>query len=352
MVLILLEDNEMTTFSKQDLLLKFGLVKNVIAKTSTLNHLMMLNIRVNKNKYKLTGSNGEIQVTVTGECSGDAAFNVCVQPGTFSIMLGAAKNDIDITMKGELLSTVSARSKFNIQTTDGTLYPLLKMDGETNNFNLKPLLESVYKASPKKDVRPYLVGTCLDIKGNIINAVATDGSALFANSEPIEEPDCKVIIPNLSAEYLATNDTDGFIVNNGSLKAVSKANNIEVICKLVDAQFPDWKKVLFNCDKSFTVNRDELIKSVSTINKAEGIISVGLKSTGDTLIITGSNGGASISNEIEFSGDEVDCSMSPHKLLLCLQSVDCEQIEIGFVVGKGIQSKNGSHIFVLAGFKK
>jgi len=343
----------MTTFNKTELAAKFGLVKNVIAKTSTLNHLKMLNVRVNKNKFKLTGSNGEIQVTATGECNGSESFNVCVLPSTFSVMLGSAKNDIIIRVQDSVMSTLSGKSTFNISCIDGDLYPLLKIDGNVNKFNLRELIVSVYKGSSKNQSTPNLCGTLIDIKDGIVNAVATDSRIMFVNKESINAEDSQVIIPNLSAEYLASNDTDGFLVSGNALKATSEQNNIEIICKLIDAKYPDWRRVVSVYDKTFTVDLDELVGAVSTINKIESIVSVNLKSSDDVMNVSARDkSGQSFMSEIEFDGDEVDIAASPENLLKCLQSVDCDKITIGFDDKKGIQSINGNHMFFLSGYKQ
>jgi len=343
----------MTTFNKAELAAKFGLVKNVIAKTSTLNHLKMLNIRVNKNKFKLTGSNGEIQVTATGECVGNESFNVCVLPATFSVMLGSAKSDVIIRVEDMIMSTLSSKSKFNISAIDGDLYPLLKMDGNVNKFNLMELIGSVYKGSSKNQSTPNLCGTLIDIKDGIINAVATDSRIMFVNKDSIDADDSQVIIPNSSAEYLASNDTDGFLVSGNALKATSEQNNIEIICKIVDAKYPDWRRIVSVYEKSFTVDRDELVDSVSTINKIDSIVSVNLKSSDDVLTVSARDkSGQSFMSEIEFDGDEIDMAASPENLLKCLQSVDCDKITIGFDSKKGIQSINGNHMFFLSGYKQ
>lgn len=339
----------MTTFNKQELAAKFGLVKNAIAKTTTLNHLKMLNIRVQNNKFKLTGGNGEMQVTVTGDCIGDESFNECVMPGTFGVMLSAAKNDINIKSEGDILSTISGKSKFKIPSLSGDMYPLIKLDGDINQFNLRSLIESVYKAAPKSDARHMLMGTCVQVTNNVISAVTTDSAMLLLNQDQINMNDFQIIIPNGSAEYLGTNDTDGFVVSGNSLKAISEQNNLEVITKLIDARFPQWERIVFDYTSKFKVNRNELVESVSTINKIENVSSLNIKSSGESLIISTKDGdGTSVTGEIDFEGDEVNMSFAPSKLLACLKSIDCDDIEIYFDESKGAQSINNGQRFFLA----
>ena len=56
-------------------------------------------------------------------------------------MLSAAKEDINIVVADGKLQTVSGRSKFNIPVLPGDMYPLLSIDGEINNINLRYIIE-------------------------------------------------------------------------------------------------------------------------------------------------------------------------------------------------------------------
>ena len=115
----------MTTFKKSELTERFNFVKGVISKNSTIMSLTMMHIRILGNKYKLTGCNGEMQVTAHGECEGSDHVECCADQSTFGVMLSSAKQDINMTMKDGKLSTISGSSKFNIKTLESDLYPVV-----------------------------------------------------------------------------------------------------------------------------------------------------------------------------------------------------------------------------------
>ncbi len=339
----------MTTFNKQELLAKFNLVKSAIARQSTISSLKMINIKVNKSKFKLTGGNGEYQISASGECFGDTAFNISVDPKTLAVMLGSAKEDIDMNVTDGKLITSSGRSKFNIPYIEGHVFPVINIDGDINGINLKDLINGVNKASPKVDVRNMLLGTCIDVRDGNINAVATDGVVLMINSMTCDIDPFSVIIPGDASEYLASNDTDGFVVNGNSLKAVSNKNSLEIITKLIDGKFPDWRRVVADYDNTFTANLADLIESVATINKIENVTSVNLRSSGNTLIISTKDcNGGTVINEIDFEGDDIDVSYNPALLLKCLQSMDSEMINISFNDIRWSQSSQDSKRFFVA----
>lgn len=340
----------MTIFNKQELLTKFNLVKSSIAKNSTINALNNLRIYVKENSFELTGGNGELQVTSKGECIGTDSFSVCVSPSTFGVMLSAAKDDIFISIIDGKIQTSSARSKFNIPTIPGDMYPLLNIDGEINNVNLRYVVNDVYKAAPKIDVRTMMLGTCIDYDGTgMLNAVATDGTIMItsATASDLNVDKFSIIIPNQSSSFFANIDIDGFIISGNSIKAVSKQNNVEIISRLIDARYPDWRRILSDYSDKFEVNKEELKNAVSIINKSDKQ-STTLKSNDDLMSVSCDG----ISTDIDFSGNEFNQSYDSGKLLTCIESIDSDKMEFSFDNRGWLQSQHNGVRFFIAPMRK
>lgn len=343
----------MTIFNKQELLAKFNLVKSSIAKNSPMHTLNMLRINVDGDKFDLTGGNGELQVTVKGECTGKESFCECVPPSTFGVMISSAKGDIDVNVKDGKLNTLSGRSKFNIPCTDGQLYPMIKLDGEINNTKIKLIIQNIYKAAPQKDIRTMLNGVCLHAINKTLNAVATDSTMLLVQSVESDSDDFQIIIPNLSADFLANIDTDGFVVSSGSLKAVSHDNNLELITRLIDAKYLDWPRLLTDYPESFTVNKSDLLEAISTINKIENAKFAALKSDKGVLSVSTQDGnGGLVNTDIDFEGDNIDTQYDHRKLIQCLLSADVESIKLSFNKQGWMQSTNNGCRFFIAPMRK
>lgn len=339
----------MTVFNKQELLTKFNLVKTSIAKNSTINALNNLLISVNGNKFKLVGCNGELQVTANGECSGSESFSVCVSPATFGVMLSAAKEDIKIVVADGKLQTVSSRSKFNIPTIPGDMYPLLNIDGEVNNANLRYIINDVYKAAPKIDVRTMMLGTCIDYDGDKLVAIATDGMMMITSSidADIDSDKFSIIIPNQSAAFLATTDIDGFVKSGNSIKAVSSQNNIEIISKIIDARYPAWRNIVVDYRDKFFVDKEQLKNSVSIISKTDKLAAT-LKSSNDSMSVCCEG----VSTDIDFEGNEFNNSYDPNKLLTCIDAINSDKIEFSFDGRGWLQSQHNGVRFFIAPMRK
>ena len=340
----------MTTFNKQELLTKFNLVKSSIAKNSTINALNNLFIRARNNEFKLVGCNGELQVTAKGSCTGDESFSACVDPSTFGVMLSAAKEDVQISLHDGKLKTVSARSKFNIPTIPGDMYPVIPSNEDiNNNINIGEIIRHVYKAAPKVDVRNHLLGTCIEYDGEQLTAVATDGMMMITSSidAKFESEKFSIIIPSQSAAFFASTDIDGFVVSNKSITATSAQNNIEIISKLIDARYPNWKNIVSDYQDKFTVSKEQLKNAVSIINKTDKV-SASFKSNNDSMSVYCDG----VNTDIDFEGNEFNQSYDPGKLLTCIDAIDSDNIEFSFDGRGWLQSQHNGVRFFIAPMRK
>jgi DNA polymerase III sliding clamp (beta) subunit (PCNA family) len=338
----------MTTFKQSELLAKFNLVKSGASKNSTIQALKVVKVTVSDNKFTLTTGNGEMQLSASGECNGDS-FNECVSLQTFGVMLSAAKNEIDIKVKDGKLNTASGKSKFSIPCTDGALYPILTLDGEVTNGNLRTMISGVYKAAPAVDVRVMLVGVCLDASAGVMSAVGTDGHVLLINQMETDRKDFQIIIPLKAAEYLSNIDTDGYLVSGNSLKSISLSNNLEIITRLIDAKYVDFKRIISDYEFKLSASIPELVDSISTISKIENVTNAHLKSSKGLMSVSTKDGsGMTVLNEIEVSGDDIDFSYSPANLLKCLNFLGNDIESISFNASGWMQAGNDSSKFFIA----
>lgn len=340
-------------FNKAELLSRFNVVKQAISANSPIQTFKMLRIDVNCNEYKLIASDGLMQITAKGRCDGDKVFSQCVDSKMFSVMLSAAKNEINIVFEDNKIKTSSGKSKFNIPATDGSMFPILTLNGEYNNLNLKEVIDTTYKVIPAKYKNPAFCGLCLEAIDGTLNAIATDGITLLLNTLKIDFDAFQVILPKDSAEFLANIDTDGFCINEKSLKAYSEQDNFEIITKLIDSQYPKWRGILSDAEKQIAVDFNDLSQSISTIAKIESAIRVDLIGNENNLNITMKDGnGVMIDSKIECAGDAIDWCVDPKRFAVCLDYIGGDEITISSTVRGGLQSIKDGKRFILAMTKR
>jgi DNA polymerase-3 subunit beta len=106
-------------------------------------------------------------------------------------------------------------------------------------------LKAAVLAVPKKDVREYLTGACVEITANHAIIVGTNGHWLFAarseHGEEIQEP-VTIIIPRADVEQAVKGHKGDTIslgrLSNGEWRLGSN------IFKPIDGTYPDWRRVV------------------------------------------------------------------------------------------------------------
>lgn len=125
---------------------------------------------------------------------------------------------------------------------------------------LRKLIAQTVFCAPDNDARTYLNGVCLEIEGNTIRAVSTDGHRLAVSSATLPElnaPKASVTIPKdvvVSILKILSDDTKGKKAPNESgatvslqfaqTQAVISFGDFTIRTLLLDGKYPDWKRVV------------------------------------------------------------------------------------------------------------
>ena len=131
-----------------------------------------------------------------------------------------------------------------------------------NSSILKEALQQVLFAASISDIRPEISGIFFFLTGEKVVLAATDSYRLAEKNlgvSPIgqNDEDVAVIIPlkaaqeilrilSLGEDVLAASDEDGESVNLyiGDNQILFESNNTELISKLVEGQYPDYKQII------------------------------------------------------------------------------------------------------------
>jgi DNA polymerase-3 subunit beta len=149
----------------------------------------------------------------------------------------------------------SGRSRFSLVTLPASDFPNLEdlpFDQELSirQDTLKTLIERTYFAMAQQDVRYYLNGLLLEMAGQQIRAVATDGHRLALREVALESElpvDCQVIIPRKGIQELLRllNDlADQVLIRVGDNHIQVSLGDICFTSKLIDGKFPDYHRVV------------------------------------------------------------------------------------------------------------
>ncbi len=245
------------TISREALLKPLQVVGGVVEKRQTLPILANVLVQVDKGRLTLTGTDLEVELTATAAVENSVDGEITLPARKFSDICRALPDQalLEITVDGDKALIRSGKSRFSLSTLPATEYPAT--EGVTGAFRLtiaqeifKSLLEQTQFCMANQDVRYYLNGMLLEMKGGQLRTVATDGHRLA-----ISEVDCpevvgeerQVIIPRKGVMELSRLLGDGdvqceLLVGSNHIRVA--LGDIVMTSKLVDGRFPDYDRVV------------------------------------------------------------------------------------------------------------
>lgn len=286
--------------------MKLSIDKNLLIKAITLiidavdNHHQMTilgNLKLVLEPTCLTLTASDLEVELTNVIT--LPEGACVEAGQatvpadkfFGICKALPENVINISVSDNRCLITSGKSKYSLSTLPAQDYPsigeprsdkVVKVGRDT----LYSLIKHTRFAMAIQDVRHYLTGLLIEIEGDKLTAVATDGHRLAVAYQTLDEAydETKVIIPNkavggldkLLTDLLKSNDENGEVVSLGLDEEFLTVNvsfgqmAVSLTARLIEGKFPDYRRVLpKDNDKVAIFNKDsmvEVLRRVAVVN--------------------------------------------------------------------------------------
>jgi DNA polymerase-3 subunit beta len=347
---------------RDQLLAPLQSVCGIVEKRHTLP--ILSNVLVEKDGEKLTllATDIEIQITTHAPAIGAEKIAMTVGARKLQDILRSLpeSSEVSLALDDKRLQLKAGKSRFNLQTLPAEDFPRMSTaDGQPTRLSvsqkqMKRLLALVQYSMAQQDIRYYLNGLLLVVKGNEIRVVATDGHRLAYASEilPDSPAPIEVIIPRKTvlelSRQLSDND-DSLEITLTPTQARFNFGNIELISKLIDGKFPDYERVIpQNHGKIVKLNRDMLLRSLQraailTNEKFRGVRIVLGEATLKIISSNAEQEEAQEEIEIDYNGDSLDVGFNVTYLLDVLNNVSNEIIELH------LADANSSALFVLPG---
>lgn len=222
-----------------------------------LNHVL---IKVADGVMSIVGSDLEVEVRTTIAVRGlDESGGSVTVPARklFDIIKSAPVGaKLNLRLDDNTLIITSGRSRFRLSTLNGADFPIVDVEGDQSvtfsiaTDGLTRLLESTQRSMASQDVRYYLNGMLWELEGSTFHAVATDGHRLSHNKMTIDRADQEpraAIVPRKAIGIFASllsgaeNECEITITPN---HVVLSYGCTTIATKLIDGQFPDWRRVI------------------------------------------------------------------------------------------------------------
>ncbi|GAB4296615.1 MAG: DNA polymerase III subunit beta [Thiohalomonadaceae bacterium] len=353
------------TISREALLKPLQVVGGVVEKRQTLPILANVLVQVDKGKLTLTGTDLEVELTATVQLENGSDGEITLPARKFSDICRALPDQavLDVTVDGDKALIRSGKSRFSLSTLPATEYPAT--EGVAGAFRLtmaqealKGLLDQTHFCMANQDVRYYLNGMLLEMKGGQLRTVATDGHRLA-----ISETDCpevageerQVIIPRKGVLELIRLLGDGEAqceLTVGSNHIRVALGDVVMTSKLVDGRFPDYERVIPKAgERVVTADRNLLRQALqrTSILSNEKYRGIRLQFEPNLLKATVNNPEqeeAEEEVEISYSGSEFEIGFNVSYLLDALNVVKQDQVVLNMtdanssclIYGQGDQS--------------
>ena len=334
----------------RDILLKpLTNVTGIVERRHTLPILSNLLLVAKNNTVQLTATDLEMQISLNFESKFNGELSTTISAKKLLDICRSLPEGIDIDMvSSESRITVKAgKSRFNLQTLPAADYPVMtKVASEGITFKIsqqefKKLLKQVEFAMAQQDIRYYLNGLLLEINGNQLNLVGTDGHRLSFTSTKLNQTFEKtdVILPRKTIIELIKllDDSDDEVTIEMSPGQVNfNFNEVRLISKVIDGKFPDYHRVIpTGHQNTFTVNRLEILTamqraSILSNEKYRGIRMVLSESNLKLISTNTEQEEAEEELEIDYKKDALDIGFNVTYLIDVLNNTQQEKVNFAF----------------------
>ncbi|MBV9027624.1 MAG: DNA polymerase III subunit beta [Candidatus Eremiobacteraeota bacterium] len=277
---------------------------------------------------------------------------VTVPAKLFASYLGnLAPGRLEFTGTPTRASVKYERSNYDFHALPADEYPPLPAAARGAQFAMgtkrfrEAIEGTIFAASSEEARGAVLMGTLLEIEGNALTLVATDGYRLSKFSTTLDEGISgaeKFIVPSRALAEAARNLSVAERVEVNALGAQSNqlqmsAGDVAITVRLVDGQYPNYQQVIpAKFDRSVTVSTSQLVGSLRRAELVAGdrASMVKLSFANQTLILTASSdtsGNAYEELEVEQTGEDLTIAFNARYLIEILNHVKSDRTVMEFL---------------------
>ena len=314
--------------SSSSLLKHLQQISGVISANTVLPILEDFLFEIEDKQLNIVATDLETVMRVKMEVESKANGKVCIPA---KILLDSLKNIADQPLTFNIdknfgIEITSDNGKYKVMGENPDNFPKEPAADESNAFNMSStgLVTAINKtlfAVSNDDLRPAMTGVFFELTKESIQFVATDAHRLvrYKRTDAKAQKVDSFIVPkkplNLLKNALPDNDDDINISYNSNHLFISHGE-VQMICRLIDARFPDYKVVIpsDNPYKLF-VNKNDFQNALRRVNVFSN------KSTNQVALnINGS--------ELQMAAQDVDFSFEGNERMAC--QYDGGDLQIAF----------------------
>ncbi|MBI2065302.1 MAG: DNA polymerase III subunit beta [Candidatus Yanofskybacteria bacterium] len=333
------------TINQKNLLKATTTVERVVSRNPSLPILNNILLKTENGRLKISATNLEIGINYYIGAKIDETGEIAVPARIFSDFIGnLGEEKITLVTKNNILSLNTNKYKTQILGLDPKDFPIIpKIKGD--NFSvipskvLKNSLTAVFDSVAVSETRPELSGVYMNFSSNHLTFAATDSFRLTEKVNELKHKEKEaLIIPRgtvVELIRLASDIQEDITIKLGDNQMAFVTDDIEVVSRIIDGNYPDYKKVIPDKFISRVVTKkDELEKNVRLAGLfSSSIADIKLNCDDKKISLTAKNsdkGDIQVSVDAVLKNDPFDISINHHYLLDGLKIIPTENVVIEY----------------------
>ncbi len=340
--------------SRENLLRPLQSISGAVERRQTLPILSHLFVDVTESsELTLIGTDLEVEIKITIPLDGPVETGKTTIPARkFSDLSKALPDQSDIKVKvdGNRATIRSGKSRFTLSTLPADEFPRVDeitevaVIDELSRAVLRNLLHKSQFSMAMQDVRYYLNGLLLELEGNELRLVATDGHRLAFCRRTLDRDygeKKQVIVPRKAVQELMRLLDDG----DDPVRIVMGSNHLQVVLgeltlttKLIDGRFPDYQRVIpREGERTLVTDNEAFRRAVSRVSILSNEKYRGIRmAMSETAVTIHANNPEQEEAEEElssvtYSGEEMEIGFNSAYMMDALSVIDDEQVTIYFI---------------------
>jgi len=269
------------TCKQRDLLNALNVAVKAINNGNTLPVLNNFLIKAESEKLIISATNLEIAITMSINAVINEAGSITIPAKLLNSYVNYLKeNEIEISSDdhGQSLNLKSDGATTNIKGISAEEFPAIpKIEKETSFFInsevLGKAIQQVVFATSLNKSRPILTGVYFEMHENEVKIVATDSYRLSEKTIKLKksvEKDFQCIIPSrtiLELGKIISGKNEDIQVVISQNQVLFKIDKIELISRLIEGKFPDYKQIIPEAPKTKAIiELSDLVLALKRVN--------------------------------------------------------------------------------------
>jgi DNA polymerase III subunit beta len=335
------------TAEREKLLAPLQAVIGVVERRQTMPVLANVLLGVARGQLSITATDLEVELVAATDVGVADAGDITVPGRKLLDILRALpeKVAVTLTVEGEKVVIKAGRSRFSLSTLPAAEFPVIddinaQQTVQIPRKDLLRLLEKTHFSMAQQDVRYYLNGMLLEIEGQTLRAVATDGHRLALCEAALAvkaKSSQQVIVPRkgvLELQRVLT-DEGSTDIAIGTNHVRAQIGDVRFTSKLIDGRFPEYSRVIPTAAAStILADRDVLRQALQRTAILSNEKYRGIRVTVKKNIITvqahnPEQEEAEEEIEVAYSGADLEVGFNVNYLLDALAAIDGQEVELG-----------------------